>query len=734
MEKIIFSVEDIEVIQDPIKQFSKIKLKIARAGDNLHHLPIADNALDMAAPTLLKKPILCHIIKNGTAMGGHESGEQVVGFLDEQFFEEIDGEKWQCANALLWKIYFPDVISIFANAKDNSVSVSMEINVLEVSQNEKNETVIEKFEYTATTLIGVQPAIPEASATMVEFSKAVEEYEENKKLFGSQLTHFPKKGMNLPVHLNSSQYAEFDFDYATALKEEYPSVWSKGGNLRDNFAMWSKAHSEDNAPTTLDWIREREQWSKRHNRDKSPAGVVAQVKWGMVSDYGIESMKSTLEKEKEIHDAKNKAYFAGGEEMPYSKLSEINPSLKGIEPPISLGQANEIAKQADAIGADKGGWPEAIASFKKRYEVKDGHWVKKAEKMSEEFAKEDLGKGSALKVDKSKDKVSDTAWGSVNKTELEHKVLGASNYKSLVHDVYLIVDVGFEDKPSSSLHYPIMQLIGDTFVYNKGGLSAALGRARAQNESEVVSKVEGLYKKLGLGEDSNSNKEVKEKMADEEVKPKEEMVAPPEEKKETPEEVAKEKKEGETPAEEKKEGAEGEKKEGEAPAPKKAKMSEFCDLEKMAAFVADSEFAKEFAAEAAKEDDVDFGMVVKACYSAFCKMAEKFDASEKDKQAYMAKADELEKKFAEIEKQKFSMAVESLLKDKDISESLSKDEVEECRTDSMNFSLETISGWENKVKALAFTHTKGKKTENKVVTYALPFHDEPENTSHLLFK
>ena len=52
MEKIIFSVEDIEVIQDPIKQFSKIKLKIARAGDNLHHLPIADNALDMAAINL----------------------------------------------------------------------------------------------------------------------------------------------------------------------------------------------------------------------------------------------------------------------------------------------------------------------------------------------------------------------------------------------------------------------------------------------------------------------------------------------------------------------------------------------------------------------------------------------------------------------------------------------------------------------------------------------------------
>jgi hypothetical protein len=148
-------------------------------------------------------------------------------------------------------------------------------------------------------------------------------------------------------------------------------------------------------------------------------------------------------------------------------------------------------------------------------------------------------------------------------------------------------------------------------------------------------------------------------------------------------------------------------------------MSEFCDLEKMSKFMVESEFAKEFAAEADKEDDVNFGMVVKACYAAMCKMSDKFDASEKDKQAYMAKAEELEKKFAEIEKQKFSMAVESLLKDEDISQYLSKDEVQTCREDSVNFSLETISGWENKVKALAFTKTKGKKPVDSVVKYAL---------------
>jgi hypothetical protein len=156
-------------------------------------------------------------------------------------------------------------------------------------------------------------------------------------------------------------------------------------------------------------------------------------------------------------------------------------------------------------------------------------------------------------------------------------------------------------------------------------------------------------------------------------------------------------------------------------------MSEFCDLGKMSEFMKGEEFEAKFAAEADKEDGVDFGAVVGYMFAKMCKMADENSKLKSDNDAYMAK-------MAEESKQKFSMAVESLLKDKDISESLSKDEVDECRKDSVNFSLETISGWENKVKALAFTHSKGKKTVDSVVKYALPFHDEPENTSHLLFK
>ncbi len=47
--------------------------------------------------------------------------------------------------------------------------------------------------------------------------------------------------------------------------------------------------------------------------------------------------------------------------MVYKSLKDVNPSLLGIEPPISLAQANEIAAAADAMEkADVKGSPWAF--------------------------------------------------------------------------------------------------------------------------------------------------------------------------------------------------------------------------------------------------------------------------------------------------------------------------------------------------------------------------------------
>jgi len=65
--------------------------------------------------------------------------------------------------------------------------------------------------------------------------------------------------------------------------------------------------------------------------------------------------------------------------MPYSKMDDINPALRGIKPPITLEQANHIASVADAIRGQFA-WPTAISQFRKTYTVVRGRWVRRNSK------------------------------------------------------------------------------------------------------------------------------------------------------------------------------------------------------------------------------------------------------------------------------------------------------------------------------------------------------------------
>ena len=108
------------------------------------------------------------------------------------------------------------------------------------------------------------------------------------------------------------------------------------------------------------------------------------------------------------------------------------------------------------------------------------------------------------KIDKSKDAMSDTPWQDIDKTELRNKIMEAKNKATLVKSVYLLVEDGWEDAPSEKLKYPVMEIKGDKIVYNRNALASALGYAKKENEESVVSKVEAIYKKLGLGKEEDA--------------------------------------------------------------------------------------------------------------------------------------------------------------------------------------------------------------------------------------
>ena len=119
------------------------------------------------------------------------------------------------------------------------------------------------------------------------------------------------------------------------------------------------------------------------------------------------------------------------------------------------------------------------------------------EDKQEFLAKSEWGTEDPIKVDKSKDAVSEDSWGDVSKAELRNTVLKAKNYKTIVKSVYLLVEDGWENSPSSHLKYPVMQYKNGTLVYNAGGLLAAQQYGEKYDEA-VANKAKRIRKKLGL--------------------------------------------------------------------------------------------------------------------------------------------------------------------------------------------------------------------------------------------
>ena len=112
------------------------------------------------------------------------------------------------------------------------------------------------------------------------------------------------------------------------------------------------------------------------------------------------------------------------------------------------------------------------------------------------------------KIDKSKEAMSDTPWGDVDKEDLRNKIMEADNKEELVKACYMIVEDGWEEAPSQHLKYPVMNFDGETLVYNRYGLASALAYAKQEEETAVINKVEKIYKELDL-DDSDGKEEKK---------------------------------------------------------------------------------------------------------------------------------------------------------------------------------------------------------------------------------
>ena len=122
-------------------------------------------------------------------------------------------------------------------------------------------------------------------------------------------TDFPTKGEDKKVSLRNSNYPQFDYGFIAGVKENDPDIYKAGGNIRGNeaFNLWTKARDGEETAGVIRWIKEREAWAARHfedgkqfksgdkaGRPSNIAGVIAQMKWGVIGTLGEQKMKDVV--------------------------------------------------------------------------------------------------------------------------------------------------------------------------------------------------------------------------------------------------------------------------------------------------------------------------------------------------------------------------------------------------------------------------------------------------------
>lgn len=135
-----------------------------------------------------------------------------------------------------------------------------------------------------------------------------------KALKKKEPTNFPKVEDNETISLVNSSYELFPLDYAESLRENYPSIWERAGNIQgnDTYRVIKRIREEDRNADELtindqDIIKMREAWSARHYEDFRLNGVIAQIKWHMIGSRGLDHMKNVIDEAKRREDEKKSA-------------------------------------------------------------------------------------------------------------------------------------------------------------------------------------------------------------------------------------------------------------------------------------------------------------------------------------------------------------------------------------------------------------------------------------------
>lgn len=497
-------------------------------GVNRNRCNISKECVQKSLQSFYNKPLLCildntYMLALSTDFKEHARSKSekknfiAFGTIPESStfkFLERDNEKtYLSAKVVIWKNYFPIIMDILK--RRGEVKVSIELAVIDGVQDEDTGILdIKEFRLLSCVLLGegIMEGMEGSHLEVLRFSCNEDDIKKANEYY-------------LNFSTNNKKY-ELPEEVQNAIQDGLKTYKNIGKGCTAQVVAMAKNLATETYidKNKINSISKKLLETKDNNNDLTFGLLGGEVMENWINSVDIEErvgdkrLKSLSNNElqeqlwKELEKYK---YHDGDWEGKKYYVEEIYSDEKVI-----IVRDNETAEYYKVPYEIKDGKVSIKMDDKKivhrTYEETDTKTF--SEFTSVVFAKKDYGTGEKITVDKSKEAMSETAWGSVNKTELRKKVLEAKNYKALVKDVYADVQEGWEEAPSSKLKYPIMEIKDGKAVYNRYALASALAYAQKNNETAVISKVKSLYKKLDIDNEDEGGEKKMAKELDEDKK------------------------------------------------------------------------------------------------------------------------------------------------------------------------------------------------------------------------
>lgn len=435
-------VEKIDIVKINNSDFLKLRMYVISDGVNLNGSCFVKEGFEDGIETMYNKPILAYYNKEINDVEEHNSQLTIDEFGNEYYDYQYDGAEKPVG-------MIPESSKIYISKKDKKNWIVIDgaliwteynkqlVNLLSSKKNKKISVEVEFLDVERKDEVDYIYKWKFLGVTLLGKYPDGEEVRE-----GISGAHLLVKN---PNYEQSAEFATFKKKMSFALNQ------IDGNDILDKYRINTNVRRKNMSLSHRDL--EDRIWAELSGYTYEERGYTNHKYW--VEDV-LEDEKKVVVKDNETGERFLIPYSVDDENKVHVDISEKKPASKNYK---------EFSSK-----------PHSIEVF---------------------LAKNEWGTGDIINIDKSKDAVSDTSWGSVNKTNLRNEILKAKNYRTLVKTAYMVVEDGWEDAPSEKLKYPVMEIKDGDLVYNKNGLLSAQQYAESDDKA-VATKVKRIRKSLGL--------------------------------------------------------------------------------------------------------------------------------------------------------------------------------------------------------------------------------------------